>query len=298
MLPFFRLLPPGFLDERRVRIRFLLGKEPPGQLTVLFQSGDQRRDNEKFIGAMPRSFMQMEGAMAGFSGLTYVLSGRAQVIAADGRKQVAASGDLIYFTDCAVGSNLVLCDPGFLECSVCFDLDVSRHLRELGLWRNHHPIQHAGESAALVLAYHDLYEAAADTTVGHAGLLNHLLRIIELAETAVDSQGTDDSFSLQAKRLFTEHPEPGFTVAHAASALGLPTETFRRRFTREVGCPPGAWQLKQRLEQAATLLHHHPVAEVASRLGYSDPSVLARQFKLVLGVHPSSLIRDPGGRER
>ena len=76
---------------------------------------------------------------------------------------------------------------------------------------------------------------------------------------------------------------------HAVAAdVGLPYNTFRRRFTAEVGQPPLAYRNARRLQTAATLLRftHMTLREVAESLGFTDEYHLSRRFRAQFGRSP------------
>ena len=75
-----------------------------------------------------------------------------------------------------------------------------------------------------------------------------------------------------------------------AASLNLTYDTFRRRFTRQVGQSPASYRMGKRLETAATLLRLTDLTlrEIARTLGFADEFHLSRRFKDHVGVPPSS----------
>jgi AraC-like DNA-binding protein len=73
-----------------------------------------------------------------------------------------------------------------------------------------------------------------------------------------------------------------------AALIGLPYETWRRRFTDRAGTAPGRYRLLRRLEAAQQLLTETalPTREVAASLGFSDEHHLARHFRAYTGLTP------------
>lgn len=73
-----------------------------------------------------------------------------------------------------------------------------------------------------------------------------------------------------------------------AAETGLTYDTFRRRFTAELGEPPSAFRMARRLRTAATLLRLTEMThrEIARTLGFTDEFHLSRRFREHFGVPP------------
>jgi AraC-like DNA-binding protein len=91
----------------------------------------------------------------------------------------------------------------------------------------------------------------------------------------------------KARRLLAEAPIP-IDVPGVAGDCGLPTSTFRRRFSAAAGMSPRDFALSSRLERARVrlLADAAPVAAIAADLGFRDPSFFARQFRQATGLTP------------
>ncbi|MEQ7127337.1 AraC family transcriptional regulator [Actinopolymorpha sp. B11F2] len=78
-----------------------------------------------------------------------------------------------------------------------------------------------------------------------------------------------------------------------AAETGLSYDTFRRRFTAEVGQPPLAFRNSRRLQAAATLLRltDMTLREIARTLGFTDEFHLSRRFRAHFGMPPSAYRR-------
>ncbi len=290
MLPLDQLLPGDLLQRSSQRSRFTFETEPTAWISVLFQTSATatRQDITDHQARPPLStaLWAAAGADRGRYGLTYVLAGH-MTIDLDGEPRSAGPGSLIHF---GVRGPLVLgTDPGFLECSVCVDPASGQRLIEDGLWDDRWTLAEAGESAGLLLAYHDLYRAICDETADHLALRVRLLRVFETAEAARRACDPQATFLARAASLLDAHPEPSYGIAQAARELGLTPTTFARRFTAATGLSPARWHQRRRLEQAAALLASHRVSEVARRMGYTDAALFSRQFRRLMGVPPSAL---------
>ncbi|GAA3829615.1 helix-turn-helix transcriptional regulator [Streptomyces chiangmaiensis] len=73
-----------------------------------------------------------------------------------------------------------------------------------------------------------------------------------------------------------------------AAESGLTYDTFRRRFTAEVGQTPSAFRSARRLQTAATLLRHTDMThrEIARTLGFADEFHFSRRFRAHFGMPP------------
>nr|WP_269810053.1 helix-turn-helix transcriptional regulator [Kineosporia rhizophila] len=87
------------------------------------------------------------------------------------------------------------------------------------------------------------------------------------------------------------HAEPAapWTVATLAERAGVSRATLAKRFSDLVGEPPLSYLTAWRMTLAADLLREEPaatVADIARRVGYSDPFAFSAAFKRVRGVNP------------
>lgn len=82
----------------------------------------------------------------------------------------------------------------------------------------------------------------------------------------------------------------------AASALGLSYDTFRHRFARLAGMPPGRYRTSRTMEEACRLLvsDDRTIRSVANELGFYDEFHFSRRFREVMGQTPSDFRRSFG----
>lgn len=73
-----------------------------------------------------------------------------------------------------------------------------------------------------------------------------------------------------------------------AAEAGLTYDTFRRRFTAQVGQSPAAFRTARRLQTAATLLRLTDMThrEIARTLGFADEFHFSRRFRAQFGIPP------------
>ncbi|MFE9583218.1 helix-turn-helix domain-containing protein [Nocardia sp. NPDC006044] len=80
------------------------------------------------------------------------------------------------------------------------------------------------------------------------------------------------------------------TVDDLATRAAVSPRTLARRFTDQLGTPPGQWLLTQRITTARELLETTdlPLDAIARRTGLSSPTNLRRRFLRALGTTPGA----------
>lgn len=101
------------------------------------------------------------------------------------------------------------------------------------------------------------------------------------------SVGTLDWFASSIELLESDL-DRSMPMAEVAAAVGLPYETWRRRFRVAAGVGPHRYRARHRLETAADLLRHSCLStrDIAAALGYSDERHLIRRFRAFAGLTP------------
>jgi AraC-like DNA-binding protein len=85
------------------------------------------------------------------------------------------------------------------------------------------------------------------------------------------------------------HGYPHIRMSRLASALGVSLRTLEREFRDVFRTSMKAYQIESRLKFAQYLLSSSPnlkVGVIAKQLGYNDPNVFERFFRLQTGVSP------------
>ena len=84
-----------------------------------------------------------------------------------------------------------------------------------------------------------------------------------------------------------------FSLAEMASISRMPMETFRKRFVAEVGMPPLSYVLHCKMERAKELLRDQncSVRQAGAAVGMQDPYHFSKQFKNIVGISPSSFMK-------
>jgi AraC-like DNA-binding protein len=81
-------------------------------------------------------------------------------------------------------------------------------------------------------------------------------------------------------------------VRELARRAGASESTILRSFRRELGCGPGEYWRARRLEESVVLLRagRYSVAEIASRVGYENPTSFSFAFRRRFGRNPSGFL--------
>lgn len=128
--------------------------------------------------------------------------------------------------------------------------------------------------------------------------------VSQVVQLLADIAERDEQGAVQAQaawldesmaRLCADLSEP-LDLHAVAEEVGLPYETWRRRFRDAVGMAPAHYRLQQRLETARHLLRQTslPIADIAASLGFTDEAHLARHFRTYVGVTAGQYRRSGG----
>jgi len=113
--------------------------------------------------------------------------------------------------------------------------------------------------------------------------------LLDAQDPATDPAGLDltPEIAIAAHRLGDDQTGR-LDLQQLAAEVGLSYDTFRRRFTAQVGQSPSAYRAGRRLQTAATLLRLTDLThrEIARVLGFADEFHLSRRFRARFGVSP------------
>ncbi|MBO5501321.1 MAG: helix-turn-helix transcriptional regulator [Clostridia bacterium] len=88
-----------------------------------------------------------------------------------------------------------------------------------------------------------------------------------------------------------------FSLAEMAAISRMPVETFRKRFTAELGIPPLGYLQFLKMERAKSLLRSGVgVRQTGVEIGMPDPYHFSKQFKHVVGMSPTAYLKHVGGK--
>lgn len=109
----------------------------------------------------------------------------------------------------------------------------------------------------------------------------------ELASLAAGGQ-PQDAFAKEACALLERGLERRLSMPGVARRLGMSYSKFRQGFAARLGCSPGEYRLRKRIELTQRLLASEPLSmkEAAKAAGFSDVYSFSKQFKLRSGLSP------------
>ena len=96
--------------------------------------------------------------------------------------------------------------------------------------------------------------------------------------------------------LRTSRYQVNLSLADMAAISRIPVETFRKRFSTELGIPPMSYLQFLKMERAKTLLRKGTgVRQTGVEVGMPDPYHFSKQFKQVVGMSPTAYLKHVGG---
>lgn len=98
-----------------------------------------------------------------------------------------------------------------------------------------------------------------------------------------------ESVAMRARAWIEQHLFEPFHGAALARHCGASESTVLRAFRKQLGISPFGYVRRRRLEEALALLEsgRYGVTEVATRVGYENPSAFAVAFRAQFGIAPS-----------
>ncbi len=88
--------------------------------------------------------------------------------------------------------------------------------------------------------------------------------------------------------------EEELRLEEIAGDVGVSATSFRRHFHEVMGCSPGTYRVRKRIDRACWLLVYSSVSETADELGYRDAFTFSAQFKKYMGVSPRAFKENLG----
>jgi AraC-like DNA-binding protein/quercetin dioxygenase-like cupin family protein len=121
-------------------------------------------------------------------------------------------------------------------------------------------------------------------------------QLLALADWLLDTADADDASTdpilspeiARAADSLADDLTGSIALPTIAAEVDLTYDTFRRRFTAEVGQTPSQFRTSRRLQKAATLLRVTDMThrEIARTLGFADEFHMSRRFRAQFGVAP------------
>ena len=114
--------------------------------------------------------------------------------------------------------------------------------------------------------------------------------LLDLITLQSETRQADEEWLISAAHFIERLSPPNESLARVAERLGLPYETFRKKFTRRFGMSPQRYRMRYLMQKAVVLLNeeNRSVKETASRLGFCDEFYFSRAFRKLTGRPPSA----------
>lgn len=97
----------------------------------------------------------------------------------------------------------------------------------------------------------------------------------------------------RAIRLLMDAPYPPLDQEHLARRVGVSQQRLGQLFREELGVSLGRYRLWTRIQRLAMAIGTSgSITEAAQQAGFRDPGQLARDFRMLFGLKPSSILRN------
>ena len=124
-----------------------------------------------------------------------------------------------------------------------------------------------------------------------------LTLLVDVANAPIDAaeaRARRESWFTASTSLLGDNLEQRLDLPAVAASVGLPYNTWRRRFAERAGDSPAHFRAARRLDGARELLTLTtlPIREIAASLGYADERHLNRAFRARYSMSPAVYRRD------
>jgi AraC-like DNA-binding protein len=179
------------------------------------------------------------------------------------------------------------------ELYLTFDGPVFSLWRQVGLLDPATPIQRLGRDGLALAESLRAWVLHAALPASEPERLRQLTRLLGLLTEALtlDKKPAPHATSWLADAcgLLESELSESAPMTEIARRVGLPYETFRKRFTEALGLSPARYRTARRIDAACQLLRFTPQLtnrEAAEALGFADEFHFSRRFKELVGVGP------------
>ena len=177
------------------------------------------------------------------------------------------------------------------EIFLVFDGPIFDALAAGGVLATGHPVQRVGPVEVWRQRLHGFIERLCP-----GGTHERLLDVLELARLLVELRAGREELPAvprsirQARELLTRDLNAELELAEVSATVGLPYETFRKRFKAATGESPGSFRLNVRIDAAKSLLRMTTMTHeaIAASLGFADEHHFGKSFRARVGTSPKS----------
>lgn len=261
------------------------GNTPLGRITM---AGTLR--HERGIARRP---LRVLGSYA----VVYILEGGGDYRDTNGYRQRVGAGDLIFIFPELAHRYGPRPDEYWAEIYAVFDGPLFELWRAQNLLDAQRPIRHIepleqwGNALESVLT--DPRPAtAAERTVALVRFAEVLTALVT-ADVETPEQRGEELWVARARTLLEANLERPVTLADIADEVGVPEQTFRKRFQQRVGMSPIRYRTARRMEAARAMLQqgHLSNKEIAASLGFTDAFHFSKQFRQHTGLSPRVFVQ-------
>jgi AraC-like DNA-binding protein len=230
--------------------------------------------------------------------LAYVVKGAGIYRDADGRESPVAAGDVILMFP-GLGHAYGPTDGTFwADMYFFFEGPVFDLWHDAGVLDERRPIVRAEPVARWIGRFKGVTRKS-DKGCHNAQLLQVcrlqevLAEILGQSEPADDGQGDDRLIDAACAMLETQRQDR-LNMRQIAQRLGVPFDTFRKRFAAVKGVSPARYRSERLMDAARSLMEAGRLSdkEISERLGFWDEAHFSRRFKAVVGMTPRAFRRD------
>ena len=172
-----------------------------------------------------------------------------------------------------------------------FDGPAFDLLRGIGLLNADRPIVHLAAVEEWLARFQTvLFTQTVDTLLERTIMLSRFVQLVTEIATlhAADAETVAPPWIAEACSILRTRLDEPIHPSDVAAQVGIPYETFRKRFQQHVGVSPGRYRITRRIDAACGLLLETTLTshEIANRLGFADAFHFSRRFKQITGTTP------------